>query len=195
MISVLLAFLLLSLPTGDFDQIATTETFTLVLFPEWLTLKQIAIVRLFFGTVMIGVTLYYFFFGSWEQDTDYYRGSKLQNVQNIPFRGVFRCEPFSLVQGFLTLSSFTMVAWTIEGIAFFLFGAIPLLVRAGYELPPWVLRLAIVCWEISAPSALLVSAVVKYVLWPLMLMKKKTDFLKKPLVLLAHNLNVLAAKH
>ena len=194
LIAGILAVLLRSLPSASsIDEIATEDTFSHVVFPEWLTLQQVAAIRLSFAAVMIGVSLYDLLYGCWDQGTTYYPGSKLQAVEKIPFRGIFRSKPYSFARGIMTLSSFTMTMWTVEGITFLLMGMIPLLLRAGYDLSPWVFRLAIVCWEISAPSAMLVSAIVTYVLWPILLQNGNSEALKKPLVLLAHNMNVLAA--
>lgn len=186
----------------------------------------VAVARLVFGTIMLGDSFYVLLWGKWEQDFVYTQGSKLQGVRNVRFRGIFVEKPYSFRRGIFTLSSFTMWAWTIEGVAFVLLGTIPLLIETGFatgadSIPLWIYRLTIVAWEISAPTSLLVSAVVKYILWPEALRDQKnarevdegedndndnmnkregknygnnnSNVLKHPGALMEHNLNSIAA--
>ncbi len=134
------------------------------------------------------------FLSRWNQDTDYYPGTRLKNVQGIPFRGVLKSGiPFreAVISGFMTLSSFTMWAWVLEGIAFGFMACIPLL---GWYQNPWWMRIAFLLWETVAPTALLVSAVVKYVLWPTAKLgsernENNLNVLQHPCALLEHNAN------
>uniref|UniRef100_A0A7S2Y482 Uncharacterized protein n=1 Tax=Entomoneis paludosa TaxID=265537 RepID=A0A7S2Y482_9STRA len=83
----------------------------------------------------------------------------------------------------------------VEGLSFVMSGLIPLLsVHFGYDTPKTILRLAIVVWINSAPSALLVSAVVKYVLWEHMVRtgNKMRENFRRPIPLLQHNFNAIA---
>lgn len=103
--------------------------------------------------------------------------------------------PLFLAQPPVTLSSFTMWAWTLEGICFFLLGGIPLYVECtGNEPAVGVYRTALVLWEICAPTSMLVSAVVKYVLWPAAAEAGENNIkvFKHPGALLEHNWNVLS---
>jgi hypothetical protein len=60
--------------------------------------------------------------------------------------------------------------------------------------PTWALRLAVISWEISAPCALLVAAVVRYVLWPAALTKDPPIHALGSLRnILMHNMNVFMA--
>jgi hypothetical protein len=104
--------------------------------------------------------------------------------------------------GWMTLSSFTMWCFTLEGVTFVLAGIITLMTAsssatgpAETAISPWLLRTAILSWEISAPFSLLVSAIVKYVLWPFALHQGSgnANILKHPGSLLEHNLNSIAA--
>ena len=158
----------------------------------YLTTFQIAVARFLLGAVMLGDCLYAILYGKWEQDTEYYPGSKLQPQYQLPFRGVLVERPYSLSRGLLTMSSFTMWAWCLEGIAFWLLAY----VAATATTSSFVCRLAVILWEIAAPTSLLVSSIVKYVLWPHALQGNGTanaDVFKHPGALLEHNLNSLAA--
>ena len=58
----------------------------------------------------------------------------------------------------------------------------------------WLFRIALISWEIAAPCALLVSAVVTYAIWPATLKKLgNPGVLTTPTSLLQHNANVIMA--
>lgn len=191
----LFAIFLRGLPSlASLDEIATLETIQHVNFDTIFSVQQVAWIRIFSGGIMLMDSTYAFLFGSWEQDTFYWQpASKLIPVQQIPFRGVFRIRPASIKSGLMTWSSFTMWSWLLEGWTFVLLGVLALF-------PPqqqWLYRIALIGWEISAPTSILVSAVVKYVLWPTCMESsakfKTQNVLKHPGALLEHNWNVLAA--
>ncbi|CAB9529718.1 expressed unknown protein [Seminavis robusta] len=110
-------------------------------------------------------------------------------------------RPYSLSRGLMTLSSFTLWAWALEGIAFWLLGYIALTADTTSDMDhvaakQWMYRIAAVLWEIAAPTSLLVSSIVKHVLWPHALQGNgatKSSIFKHPNALLEHNLNSLAA--
>ena len=80
---------------------------------------------------------------------------------------------------------FTMISFWLTGISFFLCG-----IAALTETPsPWLLRVALLSAECAAPTSLLISAVVKYVLWPQALAQgsSNTEIFKDPQGLLKHN--------
>lgn len=187
---------------ASIDEIATAETLLRVNFPHLLSVTHVAFLRLFLGAVMVGDTLYAFFYGAWEQDTDYYQPySRLKVVRGIRFRGAWR-PGGSLGSGLMTLSSFTMWAWALQGMTFLLTGSLPLSLQyygtagSSAQAPQWLYRIALLGWEISAPTSLLVSVVVKYVLWPMALAQQEGEnnakLLKHPGALLEHNWNVIA---
>jgi hypothetical protein len=191
----LFAIFLRGLPSLEsLDEIATLETIQHVNFRTIFSLKQVGCIRILSGSIMSMDSTYAFLFGAWEQDTVYWV-SKLTPVQQMPFRGVFRAQPASIWSGLMTWSSFTMWAWIVEGWTFILLGVLTLL--PPDTAPQWLYRIALIGWEISAPTSILVSAVVKYVLWPECAenaAKYKThNVLKHPGALLEHNWNVLAA--
>ena len=181
---------------GSMDEIANKETFLHVNFPYLLTTGQVACIRIVLGSVMILDSLYAFFYGKWEQDTEYYYPySQLKVVRDIPFRGYAYSQ--SLTSGFMTLSSFTMWSWVLEGLTFILLGGLTWYLNLSSDSEPsvWFYRLALIGWEISAPTSILVSAIVKYVLWPMALEKEgenNANLLKHPGALLEHNWNVLS---
>ena len=103
---------------------------------------------------MIVDTVYAFLYGKWEQDSEYYKDSRLKVVHNIPFRGYMYTG--SITSGFMTLSSFTMWAWLVEGVTFMLLGGISLYLSSNeqHQLPVWVYQTALIGWEICAPTSL-----------------------------------------
>ena len=198
LIVVLIGFFVQRLPTFvSLDQVATIETFTNVNF-ESLPLGAVIAVRLAFAAIMLGNAASVFLYGKWEADTDYFPGSKLTVAKRIPFRGLLHPEG-SWFSGLQCLSTFTLWCWIVEGTAFFLAGMIPLvhLLFPNHAAPffgQWVLRAALVLWETAAPVSILVSAVVKYALWPMAKEHgENIKLLKAPAALLQHNLNTLAA--
>lgn len=180
------------------DEISNKEVLLHVNFPDILSIRHVACLRLLFGSVMIFDSLYAVLWGKWEQDTDYYYPySTLKVVRGMPFRGFMYSG--SVTSGLLTLSSFTMWAWTLEGFTFMLLGGIPLYLdmmepsREGAEVSVWWYRVAMIGWEICAPTSLLVSSIVTYVLWPMALQQGENNakLLKHPGAMLEHNFNVL----
>lgn len=96
------------------------------------------------------------------------------------------------VSGFRSLFMFTCLTWNLLAISFCLNGSIILLIHYKFveSIYPWVLRLAIILFEIAAPTSMLVSAVVRYVLWPKALRGKGTHILKSWDTLVQHNANI-----
>jgi len=105
---------------------------------------------------------------------------------------------------FIEKMPFTSVSWNILGSAFTLSAYIALRVSysASYkeqqeklpEMNPWVLRAALLLWEMAAPFTLLVATVVRYAIWPAALrISPDTSNLKHPRNVMMHNMNVLFA--
>jgi hypothetical protein len=194
LIGSLLAFFVRRFPSLDsIDEAATVDTFTTCLY---LNLWTLVVTRLSFAALILTDCTYAVLFGAWEQDTNYDPSSKLKSI-TIPFWGYFWQElpKRSTAKALLTLSSFTMMAWTMLGIAFSLCGLIPILHLLQLPIPQWLLRLALLTFECSAPCTLLVSAVVKYAIWPLALQEGSgnSTILKNPLTLVEHNANSFMA--
>lgn len=159
------------------DEIATIQTFTHRIFPELISVRQMACLRFAFAAVIWTTTIYIYFGKGTELRTFYLPGSKLQPAV-IP------------IKGFKTLFPYTMVNWYLLGTSFTLSGYIAW--NADQEIPDWVLRTAVIVWETCAPNTALVSAIVRYAIWPQMLKQGSTDNLKTVRGLLQHNFNVFA---
>ena len=116
-------------------------------------------------------------------------------MPKVPFRGYFYSK--SIFRASSTLSYFTYWVWVLEGFTFVLTGSIPIAILwFDMVIPPWALRLGVLCWGVAAPGTMLVSSVVKYVLWPLALENEdptNAKLLKSPVALIEHNLNFIAA--
>eukprot|EP00977_Amphora_coffeiformis_P014389 scaffold4003_cov165-Amphora_coffeaeformis.AAC.16 len=201
LIALLLAVFTARIPDclASMDHIANQETLMHVIFPRILAVRQVALIRLLLGSVIMLDTIYAFFYGKWEQDTAYYYPySRLRVVRGIRFRGYVYSG--SLKSACMTLSSFTMWSWVVEGATFMMLGGMTLYLdtHPTDELSIWLYRAVMIGWEICAPASILVSAIVKYVLWPLALEQKNgpdnnnSNVLKHPLALLEHNWNVLS---
>ncbi|KAL7570048.1 hypothetical protein ACA910_017086 [Epithemia clementina (nom. ined.)] len=189
-----LAWCIHHLPTlQSLDEIANNETLLNVVFPEYLTALQVGVIRVLFGLIMLGDSIYQFIFGYWDHVTEYAPESQLQPVK-IPFRGVYYSG--SVFRGSLTLSYFTFWAWVLEGITFLIIGGIPIWIQVwNVEPSPWIYRFGIAFWEISAPASMLVSVVVKYILWSLALRsgnETNLNLLRHPMTLVEHNFNFIA---
>jgi hypothetical protein len=169
----------------------------------------IAVIRCILGLVMWLDIVYAFLYGSWEQHATYYPGSQLTPTYHIQFRGIWRIPaPLNmswsqkLYAGLLTLSSFTLWAWILEATVFLALGILGLCDSSSLSivsnnlLPQILFRF----WEVSASTSVLVSAIVKYVLWPQVLHDLQQSgragekhVLRHYGALLEHNWNVLAS--
>ncbi|KAL9185827.1 hypothetical protein ACHAXT_003604 [Thalassiosira profunda] len=157
---VAMALCVWALPSlQSIDELATFETFTTPVFQDGaFNLSPIAlgIIRLSFAGFCLVTTLAKMRQGCFLQLV-LLPGSKLKG-------GSLQ------IYGMRTQWFYTSWAWNILGFSFFLGGIIPLLVAYGREdilqSHPWVLRAALVSFEIAAPSAFLTSFIVTYALWP-----------------------------
>lgn len=101
------------------------------------------------------------------------------------------------MRGIRTQLPFTSWAWNLLGVSFAWNGVTCLLLatttNANDSVSPWVLRCSLVLWEMAAPSALLVSCVIRYAIWPRLLKSSGVDTtqIKSPMVLIWHNANVI----
>lgn len=180
-VGALLAISFLTLPQ-NLDELATVETFTQRIFPEFLSLPALAIIRLGIASTIWMVTIFMIFIDSWAIETTYRPDSKLQNTT-------------LKMQGLRTLCPFTSWCWIMLGSNFSFSGYIALLASMGRqsEIEPWVLQAALVLWELSAPFALLVSAVVRYAIWPVVLASGKKHKLGCFRNQMQHNMNSVYA--
>lgn len=194
-VGILLANFLMHTPAAvaSMDEIALPETFSRTLFPAIVPLPAVILFRLFCGTVLVSINIRDFFYGSLDLPTTYYPGSKLKPAI-INFRGVW-APGGSLRLAMKMNTSFSSWSVALLGCSFLLNGFIPLIHEyVGWNVSKGWLRLAVLLWTMSAPSALLVSLIVTYVLWPDDVKQgHSTDVYKRPWILLMHTLNSTAA--
>jgi len=185
---MLMVFVALLPSLESLDRDATPEVFTQILFPNLLSVRQLALCRLTIAAIIWIMSIRTIMGPGWVQETTYRPHSKLLRTPNT-------------LRGIRTMFPFTSVSWNILGIYFTLSGLITL--RAAdpgphglnrFPLSPWLLRTAMVTWEVSAPCTLLVAAVIRYAIWPTVLAAKaNTANLKTFRNIMMHNANVLFA--
>jgi hypothetical protein len=149
-----------ALPTVEsLDRYATIETFTTPIFKEGLlNLSPLAlgVIRMVFAIICMVITIMKMN-RCVNFKLTYLSGSKLRKG-TVDMKGM-------RTQGF-----FTSWAWNLLGFYFFLSGTISLLSYYGREdvlhVHPWIVRGALIAFEIAAPCAILTSFVVTYALWP-----------------------------
>ncbi|KAL7551016.1 hypothetical protein ACHAWF_014226 [Thalassiosira exigua] len=141
------------------DEHATIETFTSPIFKEGplcLPPFVLGVIRLSFVFTCIAVTK-----AKIEQGCEF----KVVRLPGSKLRG-------GLIQmkGWKTQGFYTSWAWNLLGASFLLSGLIPMMVVYGQEgilhNNRWILRSALITFEVAAPSAFLTSFVVTYALWP-----------------------------
>lgn len=164
-----------SLETIDED--ATFETFTHRVSPDLVSVKQLGLIRCAFSLFIFSVSFKAtFFYPGMTQVTSYLPKSKLKRNVLIRMTGVRTQLPF------------TSWSWNLLGVSFALNGIIAL---QSQDTSPWLLRIALLVFEMAAPSALLVAFVIRYAIWPQVLQQGDTTQLKSPIVLIWHNVNVI----
>ena len=149
-----------ALPTvNNVDEFATTEAFSTPIFEEGLfNLSPLAlgVIRMVFAMICLIITVAKMN-RSIKFKLTYLSGSRLRRG-SVALAGL-------RTQGF-----FTSWAWNLLGFYFFLSGMVPLLVVYGREdvlhAHPWIVRGALITFEIAAPCAILTSFIVTYALWP-----------------------------
>lgn len=158
------------------DRVATVETFTHRVFPDLMTVEQMAYIRLAIAGVIWATSFQTVFLSpGWVQTTNYLKGTRLLRAPNT-------------LSGIKTMFPFTSWAWNMLGASFTLSGYIALQQDAS----PLVLRAALFFWEASAPFSFLVATVIRYAIWPGVLKGDgDTTNLKKLRNKLMHNANVM----
>ena len=189
-VAVIIFFLTISvayLPSlQEIDEIATIETFTTTILPSSpfaLSPLGLGLVRLSFAVFIFGCTVTRIAGTGYETKTSYHPTSRLRSA---PFR----------MRRLRILGPFTWWSWVLLGLSFLLSSTVSILAAYGREdlVPPWLPRLALVTFEISAPNALLVASIVKYALWPHALKSRGSAgsaVFRSFYGLVAHNVNVL----
>eukprot|EP00550_Attheya_septentrionalis_P007210 CAMPEP_0198286986 /NCGR_PEP_ID=MMETSP1449-20131203/5940_1 /TAXON_ID=420275 /ORGANISM="Attheya septentrionalis, Strain CCMP2084" /LENGTH=378 /DNA_ID=CAMNT_0043984863 /DNA_START=114 /DNA_END=1250 /DNA_ORIENTATION=- len=203
LVATLLSIVLYSLPSlSSLEHAASLDLFVTTEFDVGpvSTMLALGCVRLAFSALILSTTLYVVLFEPFTVMSTYLPQSKLQS-------GVIYFE------GFMTLAPFTVWSWILLGVSFLLNGMIPILVSYGYDLEEsssssslslslsnnnvylynnWLRQLALVSFEVAAPTAMLVSVVVRYAIWPDNLESTgHTNGLRKTTTLLMHNANTI----
>ena len=182
-VGALLAITIQFLPTVEsLDKMATIQGFTKRVFPELMSLRTLAMIRLSIATIALSLTIYLILGPGWQVFSNYKPHSKLR-------------REFIQLKGLGTLCPFTSWCWLFLGLSFLLNGTIALAVDMDRTdlIEPWMLRTAIVLWELCAPFALLVSTVIKYAIWPVVLAGGKPHNLAGFRNQLQHNFNSIFA--
>ncbi|CAJ1967009.1 unnamed protein product [Cylindrotheca closterium] len=183
-IGSLLAISVQNLPSrASLDQVATIEALTAPVLPNVFSLKSLGIVRL---SIAASIWIVMFFIAvisdGWKIHTVYKPQTKLK-------KSVIH------MKGIRTFFPFTSWSWILLGLYFSINGYIALTVEAGApeKIQPWMLRAASILFEISAPFALLVSAVIRYAIWPAVLKSGKPHALDSFRNQMMHNMNAVYA--
>jgi hypothetical protein len=115
--------------------------------------------------------------------TTYLVNSKLKHHQPVELRGIRSMYPF------------TMWAWNLLGLSCGINAYLAFCAWQHNSPPQWLLRLGILLFEAASPTALLVSCVVRYAIWPQLLRRGKgrnpTAVLKYKKTLVFHNINTI----
>jgi hypothetical protein len=160
------------------DEVANVETFTHRVFPEWISVDQLGIIRLSFAAIIWLTTLYGICSTGSPLVPNYVKGTRLKPA-------------VIQMNGIKTLGPFTSWAWIILGAAFSSSGKVCLLADADQSVPVALVRTAAICWETAAPFTILLAT--KFTNRPFIEQGGKTESLKKPRAVLQHNADILMA--
>jgi hypothetical protein len=183
LVGIMIAVFVRCLPTwDDLDAVATVDVFTHRVFPHHLSLLGLALLRGSMALLIWGTSLHLIYFSQgWTQITSYLKGSKLRMVPNQ-------------LSGWKTMFPFTSWSWNFLGLYFTLSSYIAYTAATtsnSNKIHPYLLRSALIAWEIAGPNALLVANVIRYAIWPAVLKANtSSENLKKFRNILMHNSNV-----
>lgn len=184
LISIVGALCLISFPNifTSLDDAATIDACTSPLFPDIISRKVLGVIRVVFAVFIFAVSLY----RSTETELLQPNLMKHSKLRSLPFdAGGIRAQWF-----------FTSWSWNLLGLYFATSGYTTLLVdryvSKGLEMPDltWELRACFLLYSTVAPTTMLTSFIVTYVLWDRALSGNGSDKLKRIAILLQHNANV-----
>ena len=181
--------------TQSLDELASVGTFQKRLFPHLISLRTLAFTRLALATCCWYVLLRMIFIETgWTLYTNYRPQSKLKNTW-ITLTGIATMCPFTSWSYYLLALNFTFSGFIAlssgDDDDDDNFGTISLMNQICSQ--TWFLRCAIVFWEISGPFTLLVSSVVRYAIWPIVLRGGKPHTLDNFRNQMMHNFNSVFA--
>ena len=169
------------------DEMATMETFTSRLFPNFMSIQTLGWIRLAIASFVWAVTFFMIYGMGTMWKSIYLPRSKLQSTT-------------ILLERFQTLTPFAAWSWILLGLAFSMTGTLALVTHytpqqhsklSRIVSSPRFLRTALIVWELGATSSILTSAIVTYALWPVRLKRGGTAQLKERRQLIMNNVNVV----
>jgi len=181
---------------SSIDSVATIKSCTTPLFPTFISRQNLGWIRVIFATFILCTTIYTMTTQKNVLRVNYLKASKLRS---LPIE----------IKGIKGQAMFTSWSWNLLGLSFAVSGLLTLYVdtimknntysidedkEKMIESSPFMkigLRMCVILFEIAAPVSMLVSAVVRYALWPKALKGNGTDTLKRPDILLQHNANIV----
>jgi hypothetical protein len=111
LMTVMSALFLYSLPGQQkLDEIAIMETFAVRLFPDLISLRQLALIRAGIASMIWGITIYNLVAPGWIQMTPYLPDSKLKMVPNM-LTGVKTLYPFTSWYVLCVVQSYQRKSW------------------------------------------------------------------------------------
>jgi len=184
LIGSVLAIFVQMLPSWDeIDQVATLDTFSKS--EAWIGGPlQLGIYRFIIALTIWSTSLYLLCGPGWSLLTSWKPGSKLRSGATIR------------LQGIKTMFPFTSWSWNMLGLSYSLNALIALSVATGQDVwiaqlqNNWLLRLALIVWEVAAPCVILVSTVIRFAIWEMLLKAGgDTSNLKSFRNVMMHNAN------
>lgn len=179
-----------SLPKiSSIDEVATVSTIATPLFDHVISTKTLGWLRISIAALFFSATVYRMWNTGYVMRQNYLKQSKLRTI------------PIHL-DGIRSQVMFTMWSWNLLTLSFALNGIICLLSESASSDTifhtvfhhKWTLRIALIIFEVAAPTSMLVSVVVRYALWPqAMKGPNGSEGLRRPVALLQHNANILAS--
>ena len=184
LIGLIAAIFVQLLPSWEqLDEVATLSTFSRA--EPWIGgAWQLGFYRLCIALSIWATTLHILCGPGWTQVTNWKPASKLKGNTTITLRGI------------KTMFPFTSWSWNLLGLSYSLNALIAFCVATQQDAwitglkHNWLLRLALIAWEIAAPCAILVSTVIRFAIWEMALHGSgDTSNLKSFRNVMMHNAN------
>mmetsp|Transcript_24864 Transcript_24864/g.30564 ORF Transcript_24864/g.30564 Transcript_24864/m.30564 type:complete len:318 (+) Transcript_24864:116-1069(+) len=171
------------------DEAASVEVISAPLFPEVISTKTLGYIRITVAVVFLLATLR--------------RVTKKGHTMIPNYASKSKLKPLPInLDGIRSQGMFTSLSWNLLTVSFALNGLITLYavdhntngLLHSIVTHKWVLRFAIIIFEIAAPTSMLVSSVVRYALWPQAIKGVNgSKGFRRTVALMQHNANVIAS--